>query len=164
MLNIKRKGFFYKWLNFSSASFTIRLNDNRVTLCSLFWHSVWYFLLQIGVTAIAVLFSLGMGSILSTFLGLTFELGITPWYILVGMSLAGLAVTILVLLTLSSIGWVLAKAANQIQEWNASKSFERAQKEYNARDEELRFGNIYQKMRIYKKDKLCPLIRVDHGE
>nr|UVX81978.1 MAG: hypothetical protein [Bacteriophage sp.] len=125
---------------------------------------MWYFLLQIGVTAIAVLFSLGMGSILSTFLGLTFELGITPWYILVGMSLAGLAVTILVLLTLSSIGWVLAKAANQIQEWNASKSFERAQKEYNARDEELRFGNIYQKMRIYKKDKLCPLIRVDHGE
>ena len=164
MLNIKRKGFFYKWLNFSSESFTYRLNDNRVTLCSLFWHSVWYFLTQIGVAAIVVLFALWMGSILSTFLGITFVAGITPWYILVGMSLAGLAVTILVLLALSGIGWTLAKIVDRIQEWNASKSFERAQKEYNARDEELRFGNIYQKMRIYKKDKLCPLIRVDHGE
>lgn len=164
MLNIKRKGFFYKWLNFSSASFTYRLNDNRVTLCSLFWHSVWYLLLQIGVTAIIILFSLGMGSILSAFLGLTFELGITPWYTLVGLSLAGLSAIVVTLLALSGIGWTLAKIANKIQEWNEGKSFERAQKEYNARDEELRFGNIYQKMRIYKKDKLCPLIRVDHGE
>ena len=164
MLNIKRKGFFYKWLNFSSRSFTYRLNDNRVTLCSLFWHSVWYFLRQIGVAAIAVLFSLGMGSILSTFLGLTFELGITPWYMLVGLSLAGLSTIVAILLAVAGIGWACAKIGDRIQEWNASKSFERAQKEYNARDEELRFGNIYQKMRIYKKDKLCPLIRVDHGE
>ena len=164
MLNIKRKGFFYKWLNFSSASFTYRLNDNRVTLCSLFWHSVWYFLSQIGVAAIAVLFSLGTGSILSTFLGLTFELGITPWYMIVGLSLAGLSTIVAILLAIAGIGWACAKIGDRVQEWNASKSFERAQKEYNARDEELRFGNIYQKMRIYKKDKLCPLIRVDHGE
>lgn len=83
---------------------------------------------------------------------------------LVGLSLAGLSTIVAILLAIAGIGWTCAKIGDRIQEWNSSKSFERAQKEYNARDEELRFGNIYQKMRIYKKDKLCPLIRVDHGE
>lgn len=75
MLNIKRNGLFYKWLNFSSSSFTYRLNSNRVTLCSLFWHSVWYFLAQVGTLAIIAFFGFGMGGILAAFLGITFSAG-----------------------------------------------------------------------------------------
>lgn len=164
MLNIKRNGLFYKWLNFSSTDFTYRLNSNRVTLCNLFWSSVWYAVLQIGALAFISLLGFGMGSVISAFFSIPFAAGITPWYVLLGLSIAGVLVIAGILTIVALAGWSAAKLSNAITEWRESKSFDRSLKESKARDEELRFGNIYQKMKIYKKDKLCPLIRVDHGE
>lgn len=164
MLNVKHTGLYYKWLNFSSESFTNQLKYERVTLCSLFWHSVLFAGCQIMALALVTLISLGMGSALSAFFGTTFAAGVTPWYILLGMSIAGL-ISIGAFLSLCIVLAILVHRLHAIfNDWRDSKAFDRSLKESIARDEELHFGNIYQKMRIFKKDKLCPFIRIDYGE
>lgn len=164
MLNIKKKGLLYKWLDKSSPSFSNKLKANRVTLCYLFWKCVQLLLTQLGLAAVVVLMSLGMGGIIAQFFGIAFAAGVTPWYILIGLAISGALLISTILIVIFGIGVGITIGLERITRWRDSSEFTRELKERKARDEELHFGNIYQKMKIFKKDKLCPMIRVDYGE
>lgn len=164
MLTIKDKGLLYRFLAFNGA--TGALDSGRATLCGTFWLTMFHLVKDIGISVLLAAIS-AIPSI-----WITKELGwlsqgfiwTSPWWTTPVLMITGLVMWAAVIGAFVGVVWGISKLWEKTKGWRNSRKFASALKEELARDEELTWSNIWQKVKIAKKDKLCPLVKVEYVE
>ena len=164
-MDIKSNSLLFKFLEFNGSTYDLR--KGRVTLCELFWLTVWYVVKSLLLASTALLILCMPGPVVISFLGLIptatgFLAAGThyAWWIYAVAAVCGPLFWASVVLALTLVIWPLSKLGKWISYKRDETKFVRAIKKELAKDEELRFGNIWQKLKIAKEEKLCPIIRV----
>lgn len=163
MIHIKTSSKLYKWLNYSSTSFGYALRQGRVSLCTLFWTSVLFAAGQLGVIALLAVFSISAGSLVGNLFGVALTV-VAPWWVWGLHFILGLIVIALVATVAGGIAWTAFTLSNKFTAWRERNKFKRSLREEEVRTEELRLRNLYTKMKLYKREKLCPLVKVEYSE
>lgn len=164
-MDISSSSWLYKFWKFNGDTYDLR--NGRVTLCKMFWLTLFYlvkctFFLGIILVILTmpgpfILAQLGFITSAKGFLaaGTTYV-----WWIYPLAAVAGCIGWSLIVGVLTAIIWPVSKLVKWISYKRDETKFTRAIKKEMARDEDLHFGNIWQKFKIMKEEKLCPIIRV----
>lgn len=166
-MNLSKSSLIYKLWDFHNN--TYHLNTGKVSLCTLFWTTVGYILRDLAVIAFVLAVVALPGPFLLEFVGLIsttagFAVAGHPWWMFALAFLGGAVFWAGVIAALFAIFWPLTKLGSWIKDKWEDREFVRELKMEMARDEKLRIGNMYQKFKIAKKEKLCPIIRVVDNE
>lgn len=144
---IKTSSWYYRFLK-SCGTSGFKYNST-LTVCSLFWQTVWSLLKIFFWTTLVILLScIPVDIFLSKILGLT--LFTAPWYYLaIGIPLGALA-WVLVIGILGGTGFLIAKGCSMAKNKIEDK----------LEDTHITMPQVITKMWQFKKDKLCPLVEV----
>ena len=169
MLTIKTNSWLYRFFKFNNAEATLKYNNP--TLCKVFWATVYYGIKDIGIalflavlaTFPSVFLADSMHWIAQGFLLTQAAFWQVPLLIISGAAMWAVFFGLVYLII--KYGCKLFEyLKGKTEDWRNDRKFKNALKEEMARDEELTWTNIWQKAKIAKKDKLCPLIRVEYVE
>lgn len=165
MLTIKTTGLLYRFLKFNGA--TQYIGSGQATLCGTFWLTLWHLVKDIGIAAALAFVSVFPAMLVAEQLGWIAPNVIIwsmPWWTVPTLVISGAALWAVFFGAFIGILWVLAHLWEKSKKWRDSRKFAAALKEELARDEDLTWSNIWQKAKIAKKDKLCPLVKVEYVE
>lgn len=169
-MNLSQKSLIYRLWDFHNN--TYELNRGQVTLCKLFWTTLWYLARGAGIITLLLLTATSSGGYLLEALGIVSTvqgfLMIYPWYMTVLAAILGIAswavvITVIVGVVVGSC-WVYTQIKEAFEgkfsKWRKSRQFAQELKMEMARDEELGLHNAWAKFKIAKREKLCPIIKV----
>lgn len=166
-MNLSNTSLIYRLWDFHNNTYD--LNTGKVSLCTLFWTTVWYILRDLAVIAFIALVIALPGPFVLYWAGLIgsttgFAVAGYAWWVYVLAVLGGAVFWAGVVAIMFAIFWPLSKLGSWVKDKWEDREFTRELKLEMARDEKLRIGNLYQKFRIAKREKLCPIIHVVHKE
>lgn len=165
MLTIKTTGLLYRFLKFNGA--TQYVGSGQATLCGTFWLTMFHLVKDIGITILLAVLSVFPSLLIAESMGWMVAQGfllVYPWWVTLALIVSGAALWALFFGVVACIIWVIFTAWEKTKTWRASRKFAAALKEELAREEELTWSNIWQKAKIAKRDKLCPLVKVEYVE
>lgn len=164
-MDISSSSWLYKFWKFNGDTYDLR--NGRVTLCKMFWLTLFYLVKCTFFLGIILVILTIPGPLIMSFLGIIptttgFLAAGThyAWWIYAVAAVCGPLFWAAVVLSLTAVIWPLSKLVKWISYKRDETKFTRAIKKEMARDEDLHFGNIWQKFKIMKEEKLCPIIRV----
>lgn len=162
-MNISTKSLLYKFWDFHNRSWDLK--HKHLTLCFVFWTTAWMLLVDIAVSLVLLGVAAAPGPFIIYKLGLIaktggFLIAGHAWWIYALAVVFGLVTWALLALVILGFVWGVDRLIKLTNNRSKSRKFAAELKLEMAREEPLGFGNLWQKMKIAKRDKFCPVINV----
>lgn len=163
MMNISTKSLLYKYWGFHNRSWD--LAHKHLTLCYVFWMTAGLLIRDLVVSLALFLVASAPGPFIIYKLGIIAKTGGLlvaghAWWIYALTIVFGFVAWALLILVVLVFGWTVDKFCKMLSTKSKSRKFAAELKIEMAREEPLGFGNLWQKMKIAKRDKFCPVINV----